>query len=424
MQGASPTYRVLVIDDNPSIHADLRRILGGGTRETSALDALESALFDTESSAALLPSFAIDSAYQGQEGLQRVEEALAANDPYALAFVDVRMPPGWDGIETIERIWQIAPDLHVTICTAYTDYSWDEIAARLRHSDRLLILRKPFDIVEARQIAACMAAKWTSTRAMERQVEELGRLAEERAKAAARAKELVELQARFVAQASHEIRTPLATVFATVETLFRYGDRLTPEQREQRLAKIRAQIAGLTALLDEVLAIRRIEVDRRQGEPEHVDVALLCREIAEQVDASGESAERVVIVATPGEPVRLAPRLVREIVRNLLANALKFSPDGSPVRLEMIRSEDRLTLRVEDRGIGIPPEDQAKLFEPFQRAGNAASVPGSGLGMTIVRTAAEQLGGRIGVTSRLGEGTTVEVVLPLEQGAADRGSSR
>ena len=77
-----------------------------------------------------------------------VEQALQANDPYALAFVDIRMPPGWDGVETIERIWRICPDLQAVICTAYSDYSWDNIIGRFGHTDNLLILKKPFETVE------------------------------------------------------------------------------------------------------------------------------------------------------------------------------------------------------------------------------------------------------------------------------------
>jgi PAS domain S-box-containing protein len=105
-------------------------------------------------------NFTVDSAFQGQEGFEKIKAAHAAGRPYALAFVDVRMPPGWDGIETIENIWKVDPDVQVVVCTAYSDYSWADMIERLGHSDRLLILRKPFDNIEVLQLATALTEKW------------------------------------------------------------------------------------------------------------------------------------------------------------------------------------------------------------------------------------------------------------------------
>ena len=102
-------------------------------------------------------SFQLDSAYQGQAALEMVEQALADNRPYALAFVDVRMPPGWDGVETIARIWKADPELQIVVCTAYADYSWEEMRARVGQPDNLLVLKKPFDNIEVRQMAHALA---------------------------------------------------------------------------------------------------------------------------------------------------------------------------------------------------------------------------------------------------------------------------
>src|ERR1700740_173282 len=122
--------RILVIDDNPSIHEDFRKILGPVDAKLAIeLGATEAALFGEEPVVATGLSFEIHSAFQGREGLDKVRAAFAADKPYAVAFVDVRMPPGWDGIETISRIWQDYPDLQVVVCTAYSDYSWEEIVA-------------------------------------------------------------------------------------------------------------------------------------------------------------------------------------------------------------------------------------------------------------------------------------------------------
>ncbi len=156
----SPSYRVLIVDDNPAIHSDFRKILGGAQESSSRLDEAEAALFGEAPTAPPVTRFLIDSAYQGQEGLEKVEQALREGKPYSLAFIDVRMPPGWDGVETVSRIWSVDPTLQVVICTAYSDYSWDDMRARLGESDSAVILKKPFDNIEAIQLAHALTKKW------------------------------------------------------------------------------------------------------------------------------------------------------------------------------------------------------------------------------------------------------------------------
>ena len=147
------------------------KVLAGTDREEQALDAEEAFLFETER----VPTvhFEIDSAFQGQEGLQKVRSAIADGHPYAMAFVDIRMPPGWDGVETIGHLWDADPDLQVVICTAYSDYSWNEMRRHLGRSDSLLILKKPFDNIEVTQLAHALTRKWTVTRQAEEQTVKL-----------------------------------------------------------------------------------------------------------------------------------------------------------------------------------------------------------------------------------------------------------
>ena len=152
--------RILLIDDNHSIHADFRKILIPQKAGESKLDELEENLFGGNSKERLAVPFEVDSAWQGPEGLVLVEKALAEGRPYAMAFVDMRMPPGWDGLETISRIWVVDRDIQVVICTAYSDYSWEEMLTKLGHSDRLVILKKPFGNIEVQQLAYAMTEKW------------------------------------------------------------------------------------------------------------------------------------------------------------------------------------------------------------------------------------------------------------------------
>ncbi len=153
--------RILIIDDNPSIHADFEKILCPDSDSHAAIMEEAAALFDQVVSTPRGQSFEIHSAYQGEEGLRMANAANAEGLPFAMAFVDVRMPPGWDGVETIKRIWEVCPELQVVICTAYSDHSWAEIIAQLGAADNLLILKKPFDDVEVLQLAHALTERWT-----------------------------------------------------------------------------------------------------------------------------------------------------------------------------------------------------------------------------------------------------------------------
>jgi PAS domain S-box-containing protein len=173
-----PNHRILVVDDNPAIHDDLRKVLGGDSSELQDLASDEALLFGTTVVPAT--SFEIDSAYQGEEGLEKVKQALSESRPYAMAFIDVRMPPGWDGIETITRVRKVDPDLQTVICTAFSDYSWMDIQRRLGHSDNLLILKKPFDNIEVIQLAHALTRKWMLNRQARTKMADLDRMVGQR----------------------------------------------------------------------------------------------------------------------------------------------------------------------------------------------------------------------------------------------------
>ncbi|REK08659.1 MAG: diguanylate cyclase [Planctomycetota bacterium] len=162
----SPPQRILVIDDQAAIHEDYRKILGGSPAvSAAAVDRAAAELFDETSEPQFHDEgYEIDSALQGQEGVALVEKALAERRPYAMAFVDIRMPPGWDGIETVRRIWSVDPEILIVICSAYCDYSWQEMVSALGRNDRYLILRKPFDNIEVRQCAMALTERWRASR--------------------------------------------------------------------------------------------------------------------------------------------------------------------------------------------------------------------------------------------------------------------
>ncbi len=177
---ATDHRRILVIDDNPSIHDDFRKILVPHTETSDELMAAEAAFFGDVVAPVIPNEIQLEGAFQGEEGLDKVNSAKADGLPFAVAFVDMRMPPGWDGLKTIEEIWKISPDLQVVICTAFSDNTWVEIHDRLGRSDQLLILKKPFDNVEVGQLAIALTEKWRLTQQARLQRDDLEKLVAER----------------------------------------------------------------------------------------------------------------------------------------------------------------------------------------------------------------------------------------------------
>jgi len=164
-------HRILVVDDNAAIHEDFRKILLGH-RRNAQIDQMESVIFDSPPPTAAT-DFELHSAFQGQEAVEKVAAAVTAGMPFAIAFVDVRMPPGWDGIETIWNLWKIDPALQVVVCTAYSDYSWEKMTSVLGVNENLVILKKPFDNIEVLQLAHALTRKWLVTQQARLRVEEL-----------------------------------------------------------------------------------------------------------------------------------------------------------------------------------------------------------------------------------------------------------
>ncbi|MGH8317969.1 MAG: response regulator, partial [Steroidobacteraceae bacterium] len=195
------THRLLMIDDNRAIHEDYRKILAGS--DDTRTSAAEAALFGEPQSTVSRPTFDVDSALQGRDGVELARRALVEGRPYSVAFVDMRMPPGWDGLETIENLWKVDPEIQVVVCSAYSDYDWMELLTRLGHSDKLIVIKKPFEPIEILQSASALSHKWQNARALKRHVEGLERVVTDRT----RGLEVANRQLRHLA--SHDSLTGL-----------------------------------------------------------------------------------------------------------------------------------------------------------------------------------------------------------------------
>jgi diguanylate cyclase len=168
--------RILVIDDNPAIHQDFDKILCGDVDSSGGLSDAERLLFGESSATPARPTFQLQFASQGEQGVELARAAAAHGRHFATAFVDMRMPPGWDGLETIERLWAADPDIQVVICSAHSDYDWSDFVDRLGICDKLLVLKKPFEPIEVMQCASALTRKWQHERLLHGQVESLERV--------------------------------------------------------------------------------------------------------------------------------------------------------------------------------------------------------------------------------------------------------
>jgi signal transduction histidine kinase len=241
------------------------------------------------------------------------------------------------------------------------------------------------------------------------------RIEEELRKALAKEKELAELKSHFVSMASHEFRTPLTTILAASDSLKRYGPRMTPTQQIERVDKIQAQVRHMTDLLEDVLVIGREESGKLRCVPEQLDIQALCNQLVQEVQATAAATHRLVLSGTfSRRDVMMDPKLLRQILGNLLTNAVKYSPAGGTVEIDVTADARVARFAVRDHGIGIAPEDRDRLFEPFHRGANVGAIAGSGLGLAITKKAVELHGGAIAVDSMPGQGTKFVVTLPTD----------
>ena len=452
-----PNRRILLIDDTPSIHDDFRKILMPAGESNQALDDMESALFGDTSKPTVQP-FELHSAYGGEEGLQLLATAMAETRPYALAFVDMRMPQGWDGAKTIEELWKVDPGLQVVVCTAYSDYSWDDLLHRLQGYDRLLILKKPFDNIEVQQMANTLANKWDMARRASLQTAHLEQLVEQRTLALqVEIDERKQLESQLVqseklaslgqlaAGVAHEINNPVGFISSNLSTLDGYFNQLQQMLEAYRLAEDSlAQGEQLKALRTE------LELDFLKD-----DIPLLIRESKEgigrvvQIVKDLKNFSRVDndqtwqfanlqqgidstlnIVAselkykadvikryTPLPEIECLASQLNQVVMNLVINAAQaMGPERGTITISNGVEGENVWLEVADNGCGIDPQAMQKIFDPFFTTKPVGE--GTGLGLSLSYGIVKKHRGDISVSSELGKGTRFRVVLPIRQTAA------
>ncbi|MDX1366229.1 ATP-binding protein [Pseudomonas sp.] len=456
--------RILLIDDTPSIHEDFRKILLLDSQTEAELDEVEAALFGEEVKAGA-PQFELDSAYQGQEGLAMVCQAMRANRPYAMAFVDMRMPLGWDGVETIEQLWQEDPRLQIVICTAYADYSWEEVLDRLDSRDRLLILKKPFDNIEVCQLASTLTAKWEMTQQAALQMSELEAKVVERTLEIRQASEALQVEilerkqlqsqllqaeklasiGQLAAGVAHEINNPIGYISSNFCTLEGYYAGLLEmlsayEAVEQTVGS--PEVAAKLQSLRERLELDFLKEDIPQLMRESRQGIARVRQIVQdlkdfsRIDSTQEwqwanleegidstlnivaneikyKADVVKQYAGIGE-IECLPAQLNQVVLNLLVNAAQaMGPERGTISIRTGMAAERVWIEVADTGQGIAAQVLPRIFDPFFTTKPIGQ--GTGLGLSLSYGIVQKHNGTLRVDSEVGLGSTFRLELPVRQ---------
>jgi signal transduction histidine kinase len=427
MNQPATVHRILIVDDNEAIRDDFRKILA--PVRTNDIQAAGLAVFghladQTEDDGHV---YEVHFANQGAAALELVQKSRSANQRYTLAFIDMRMPPGWDGVETVKRLWEADPKLQVVFVTACSDHNWKEIVSAIGISDRLLIVRKPFDTIEIKQLATSACARFDLEEQLSTRMLDLEKLVTERTHDLRQARDAAELanetKSRFLANVSHEIRTPLNGIMGMSELLL--DTTLTSEQREYARAS-HSSASMLLALLNDVLDLSRMESGQYTIEHRLFSLKDLVDEVAVLLRPTASAKSLVLNCDVSDELPDLVcsdSARIRQILTNLATNAIKFTPSGSvDIRLvvtSVTEDDVEVVIHVSDTGIGIPSEKLDSVFSAFVQCDDSTTrlFGGTGLGLSISRHLADLLGGSLTAESSPREGTTFSLQLSLPRAA-------
>ncbi|SHL45888.1 His Kinase A (phospho-acceptor) domain-containing protein [Desulfatibacillum alkenivorans DSM 16219] len=439
---AHEAFRLLIIDDNSDIHNDFRTILTEKEETNSVLDAMEMELFgEAPAECKHKNKYELDFALQGKEGLDKVHASILEGNPYAVAFVDMRMPPGWDGLETIERIWQVDPHVQMVICSAYSDYSWQEIIERLGRTDSLLILKKPFDAAEVAQLASALSEKWKLAKQASLKMVQLEGMVQERTQELAYANEALqhEIKERKSAETAlrhaqkmeaigtlaggiaHDFNNILFGAMGFAEIAL--GDAEPGTRIHKSLDQIINAHKRAARLVDQILSFSR----QIEHEPQVIHIHPVIKEALSLLRSTIPSTVEIrKEIDVQCGAVMADPTKIYQVIMNLCTNASHAMEDAAGVLEVTLKEVDvpeheaafmqipagkyaRLT--VKDNGMGMDQETQNRVFEPYFTT--KLDGHGNGLGLATTYGIVKHHKGAIQVDSRRGQGTTFNVFFPI-----------
>ncbi|MFT3934866.1 MAG: PAS domain-containing sensor histidine kinase [Chitinophagaceae bacterium] len=226
-------------------------------------------------------------------------------------------------------------------------------------------------------------------------------------------RQLNEIKSRFVSMASHEFRTPLSTVLSSASLLSKYTTTEEQDKRDRHISKIKSSVKNLNDILEDFLSLGKLDEGKVESSIKEFDLHECILDIIEELKPMLKNDQQVVQQYEGNAVIKSDPKLLRNIIINLLSNAIKFSNEGSTIFINCQVKQNQASIEVKDQGIGIGEEDQQHLFSSFFRGANALNIQGTGLGLHIVQRYASLLGGEVTLKSKLDEGTTVRIDIPL-----------
>ncbi|MDZ7955308.1 MAG: hybrid sensor histidine kinase/response regulator [Nostoc sp. DedQUE12b] len=371
---------------------------------------------DNLASARLLQEFLTQA--QSQEftlvHVMRLGEALQelSQCNYDVILLDLTLPDS-QGLSSLPPLIDQAPSTPIVVLTNTNDEELAIEAVRQGAQDYLVKRQVNVDVL-VRSLRYAIERKQVleSLRTVN---ETLQTRVEERTAELVKANELNQFKSEFVSMLSHDIRNPLNTILLAAGLLQNQDERLTKEKKQNHLKMIRSAIKNMAKLLDEVTFIGKADSGNMGFEVICLDLEAFCRQMVDEVRLIANDKQLTLVFASFGQldDALWDESLLRHILGNLLSNAIKYSLPGGIVRFELIGQEKAVIFRVQDWGIGIPQENQKRLFQPFRRADNVGNIPGTGLGLAIAKKCVDAHGGEIVVNSQVGVGTTFTVTLPL-----------
>ncbi|NEQ14162.1 MAG: hybrid sensor histidine kinase/response regulator, partial [Moorea sp. SIO3E2] len=405
---------------------------------------------DTPTNLQLLSSILIQQGYQVRsmiDGLLALESALC--DPPDLILLDIIMPK-IDGYDVCKQLKSNQKTQGVpVIFISALDETWDKVKAfavggadyitkpfqveevLARVENQLTLHKLQTQLIEQNQllqqeirdrISAQTALEALNqeleTRIQARTVElrdyleQLRNLESQLRQSLEREKEVSDLKSRIIFTISHEYRTPLMTILSSVELLEQYRHKLTDSQQVKHFWRIQGAVKHMTTLVNDLLFINQAEFDKLEFQPVALNLVTFFQELFCPIQSSLGAKHRLLFSSKRDwEPILGDPKIIRQILNNIISNAIKYSPDGGTILVQLNGDEEKVILQIIDQGIGIPKEDQPKLFESFSRASNVGIIPGTGLGLSIVKSCVDSHGGKIHVESEVGVGTTFTITL-------------
>ncbi|MEH2205421.1 MAG: hybrid sensor histidine kinase/response regulator [Nostoc sp.] len=346
--------------------------------------------------------------------VMRLGEALQelSQCNYDVILLDLTLPDS-QGLSSLPPLIDRAPSTPIVVLTNTNDEELAIEAVRQGAQDYLVKRQVNVDVL-VRSLRYAIERKQVleSLRTVN---ETLQTRVEERTAELVKANELNQFKSEFVSMLSHDIRNPLNTILLAAGLLQNQDERLTKEKKLNHLQMIRSAIKNMAKLLDEVTFIGKADSGRLGCDLICLDLEAFCRQMVEEVRLLANDKQLTLVFASFGQLSEALwdESLLRHILGNLLSNAIKYSLSGGIVRFELIGQEKVVIFRIQDWGIGIPKEDQKRLFQPFRRADNVGNIPGTGLGLAIAKKCVDAQGGEIVVNSQVGVGTTFTVTLPL-----------